>query len=142
MRLYQWCVFNTLIGNHQVDVSDLAFSISDRGFSLLPFYSLKCTILSSSDPLEMTAPSVVGVQNSFKHLSRSSLIDFATHLGLPTKVAENEMDKLIGKLIKTLKSVHDDLKRSREKEHSGELLKHLRELQYSVILPMITRLSV
>jgi serine/threonine-protein kinase HipA len=43
LRLFQWLIFNVLVGNEDAHLKNLSFLMSARGVHLSPFYDLLCT---------------------------------------------------------------------------------------------------
>jgi len=161
LRLYQWVVFNVLVGNGDNHIKNISFTVDSEGINLAPAYDLLCTAV-----YETTA-----LANEKAHWPRSqlalSLNDAATFadvtpdhifkaagiLGLNRSTAARELDRLLrtvlpeaNKLVAEIEaSIAEDAAASPDPEaaraHIAGELRLLRAVRHIVLADMHRRLS-
>ncbi len=113
LRLYQWLVFNVLVGNHDNHLKNLSFVVSAEGISLAPFYDLLSTAAYSTRafaderanwPDVRMAVALPGAE-TFAQVTRRSLLDAAQALGLSKAIGERELSRLTGAMPGALATV-------------------------------------
>ncbi|WXL25860.1 HipA domain-containing protein [Ectopseudomonas mendocina] len=102
LRLFQWLIFNVLVGNEDAHLKNLSFLLSGKDVSLSPFYDLLCTAVYGTrafdqnkwpEQAEMAWP-VLGV----KHLSQigvALLVEAAEVMGIKPATAREHIRKLV-----------------------------------------------
>ena len=108
LALFQWIVFNTLVGNSDCHLKNISFLVDAQGVKVAPFYDLLCTAVYHSraladeqaiwpnEPLAMPVASAA----TFADVTRQKLVDTGLHLGLARGTSEREVTRLVTHLAK------------------------------------------
>ena len=103
MRVFQWILFNTLVGNSDCHLKNISFLVDGEGQRVAPFYDLLCTAVyhtraladeSAVWPNEPLAMPVMGA-GRFGEVTYASLIATGEKLGLAAKTAEREVARMM-----------------------------------------------
>lgn len=95
--LYDWLVFNILVGNGRCHLKNISFLISQYGIDIAPFYNLLSTAAyrtSTTNPNEESWPqtqfaiSFPSGKKRFCDIKRQDIIDAGITLGLSSNIAE------------------------------------------------------
>lgn len=161
LRLYQWVVFNVLLGNGDNHIKNISFTVDDEGINLAPAYDLLCTAVYQTRalaneratwPRSQLALSLNGVM-TFDDVRRGHLYEAADILGLNRSTAVRELDRLLrtvlpaaDELIAQIEaSIAEDAARSPDpnaaKAHIAGELRLLRAVRRIVLADMHGRLS-
>jgi serine/threonine-protein kinase HipA len=106
LAVFQWVVFNTLVGNSDCHLKNISFLVDGQGVKVAPFYDLLCTAVYHTRaladeqavwPNEPLAMPVVGA-STFGDVTRAKLVDTGLRLGLARATAEREVNRLVGKM--------------------------------------------
>jgi len=105
-RLYQWLVFNVLIGNEDNHLKNLSFTVSQQGIDLSPFYDIVSTGVYHTraianeradwDKVDMVI--ALGDVKSFSDVTRAAILQAGADLGLRPAACVRELDRQISKL--------------------------------------------
>lgn len=158
MRVFQWILFNTLVGNSDCHLKNITFLVDGEGQSVAPFYDLLCTAVYHTRaladeaavwPEEPLAMPVVGA-GRFGEVTRQGLIATGVQLGLVSKTVEREVDRMAGGLA----AAADNLIARMEAEYGaggmmgeagdatkGAETRLLRAIRHVVIRDMLQRVS-
>jgi serine/threonine-protein kinase HipA len=108
LALFQWIVFNTLVGNSDCHLKNISFLVDAQGVKVAPFYDLLCTAVYHSraladeqaiwpnEPLAMPVASAA----TFADVTRQKLVDTGLHLGLARTTSEREVTRLVNHMAK------------------------------------------
>lgn len=101
MRLYQWLVFNCLVGNGDAHLKNLSFLVSAQGIELAPYYDLLCTACYESIALDASGwPDQTRLAwpvlqaGRFAELTAATLLDAGETLGLSRTTARRVLTTL------------------------------------------------
>lgn len=117
LQVYRWMVFNTMVGNSDAHLKNIAFLLDQDGTRVAPFYDLLCTavyhtrVYSDGDavwPDERLASPVAGA-TFFSQVTYEKLIDTGIELGLSPSTAAREVGKIVGKLGATADEIASQL---------------------------------
>lgn len=106
LAVFQWLVFNTLVGNSDCHLKNISFLIDGEGKRVAPFYDLLCTAVYHTRafadeyavwPAEPLAMPVVGAA-TFGEVTWQKLVDTGTQLGLARGTALREVERLVARL--------------------------------------------
>ena len=100
IALLRWSIFNALIGNGDAHLKNLSFFVGAEGIALAPHYDLVSTA-SYAAPGEwgnadLSVP--MGAAKRFGELRRNDVLAIGRELGVPDKVASNNLDELLGRM--------------------------------------------
>ncbi len=107
IALFQWTLFNVLIGNGDAHLKNLSLFAGREGYFLAPHYDLVSTAAWARPELvgrELAWPNVslsfqIGDATTFQNIRREHLFQFAEDLGLPGIAAERVRNYLLKNLI-------------------------------------------
>ena len=112
--LFRWTVFNVLIGNADAHLKNISLLADRAGYVLAPHYDLVSTAAWDTPELAgasaPTWPNVglsfaIGGATGFAEIRREHILRFADDIGLPRRIAENEMDWLLKRLLQAADTV-------------------------------------
>ena len=122
LAVFQWIVFNTLVGNSDCHLKNVSFMVDEQGIRVAPFYDLLCTAVYHTRafadeqaiwPNEPLAMPVAGAA-TFGDVTRNKLVDTGIQLGLALGTAEREVSRLVSKLA----AAADELMTQMESEYA------------------------
>lgn len=102
LRLFEWLVFNVLVGNEDAHLKNLSFLPTPKGVQLAPFYDLLCTAVYGTkacdkdrwpEQAELAWP-VLGRQR-LPQISTELLIEAAEAMGIKPATAKQSVRKLV-----------------------------------------------
>ena len=143
-RVYQWVLFNLLIGNADAHLKNVSFYQTANGAQLAPFYDLLSTLIyekRNSNILREPLSIPIGTKTTFEDVTFYDLSLFASSIGLPVKV----MKKVTLDMCNDIQVNFDVLyllvsKQPPRIELPGEL-RMLREINYKVLQPILSKIT-
>lgn len=107
LRLFDWLLFNFLIGNGDNHLKNLSFYVDHDGVRLAPAYDLLCTAVYETRafsemplwPRTQLAMSICGVSH-FDKVSRDVMLQAAKAIGVPPSIANRKMDAMLKVIIR------------------------------------------
>jgi len=156
IRLFNWLVFNILVGNNDAHLKNVSFLVTAGGIQLAPHYDLLSTACYESRAFDKTAwPErstlawpVCGVEH-FSGISRQHLLGAGSVLGLAAATAARVLDKLISDIMPMALSLCTEFERENAslREAHPELalvlageLRCVKAIIHTVISEMVQRL--
>ncbi len=122
--LFQWLVFNMLVGNTDAHLKNLSFRVSHEGVELAPFYDLLCTAVYESPaygrddwPERTRFAWPIGEVSHFEGFDRRLVIDAGRRLGIAPGTSERLLETMLNLIAGTARPMLLDLERG-----NGELL--------------------
>lgn len=106
LAVFQWIVFNTLVGNSDCHLKNISFLVDGQGTKVAPFYDLLCTSVYHARafadeqavwPNEPLAMPVTGA-STFGEVTRAKLVQTGVGLGLSFGTSEREVNRFVGKM--------------------------------------------
>ncbi|GGP26818.1 HipA domain-containing protein [Silvimonas amylolytica] len=160
LKLFEWLVFNVLVGNTDAHLKNLSFFMLSTGFELTPTYDLLSEAVYDTTAFrdggganwknrEMAWPLDDGVAR-LEQMNRGVLIAAGVKLGLPKKPAERVLDNLVSQIVGQAKQLYEemlsenDLLRQHRKELGAPLSgeeRLVRTIVHVVIQEMAQQLS-
>lgn len=106
LRLFDWLVFNFLIGNGDNHLKNLSFQVAHDGLRLAPGYDLLCTAVYETQafsdtpiwPRTQLAMGLGGVHH-FHAVNREVMLQAAQTLGIPPALALRRMTALLRQIL-------------------------------------------
>lgn len=105
-RLFEWLIFNVLVGNTDAHLKNLSFTVSDNEIQLAPFYDLLCIAAYESlafdqrgwpDQTQLAWP-ILGVRR-FSDINRQLLLESGVALGLAQATSQRLIENLSSRII-------------------------------------------
>lgn len=138
LKLFEWLVFNVLVGNTDGHLKNLSFFISNTGVELTPSYDLLSEavyetrgIVEGAGPMDWKASNMAWpLENGVQRLAQISpavLITAGETLGLPTSVAAKVLKNLQGQIVGQASQLYDEMQAENAslRQHSAELATRL-----------------
>ena len=104
ISIYRWVVFNLLIGNGDAHLKNFSVFAGPDGYSPTPHYDLVSTgawdtpeLRDANDPKwpDVNLTFQIGNARRFKDVTRADVLAFADALGIPTGLAERDLDVMV-----------------------------------------------
>ena len=102
LRLFQWLVFNVLVGNEDAHLKNLSFLLSGQDVHLSPFYDLLCTAVYGSRayggdrwPEQATLAWPIDNTQHLVEITTSLLMDAGESMGIKAATARNTIRQLV-----------------------------------------------
>ncbi|WP_265920549.1 HipA domain-containing protein [Cupriavidus nantongensis] len=156
-RLFDWLVFNILVGNSDAHLKNLSFLVSDAGIALAPFYDLVSEAAYATRTYDKTgwpqahrfAWPVLGVE-FYGDFSRALVLEAGRVLGLNRATAERRLDAMLRGIVPAAQALYElaaqqngALARERPAQAGGFAgeLACLRVIRFTIIADMVRALS-
>jgi serine/threonine-protein kinase HipA len=161
LQLYQWLVFNVLIGNGDNHLKNISFLVEPAGINLAPAYDLLSTAVYDTKAFEnerahwpqSILPFTVGTAPTFADVTHEQLLVAGQGLGLAPATAQRELNRLVkaipeeaAKLIESIQSrlardIHSSPDPAATRRYVAAETRVLDAIKHIVINDMIRRLS-
>ncbi|MEL4181550.1 HipA domain-containing protein [Roseateles sp. PN1] len=155
LRLFSWLVFNVLIGNDDCHLKNLSFLVTSDGIELAPFYDLLSTAVYHTRAFaeeRATWPAVnmmIPLPNArrFGEVTRASILEAGEALGLPQRVSERELSRMMAVLVKALPNLVAEIEAENQgcaenaRPYLGNELRLVRTLQHVVVPEILGRMA-
>lgn len=155
-RLFDWLIFNVLVGNDDAHLKNLSFLVDCNGMDLAPHYDLLSTVAGKTQaytqphatwPQASTlAWDILGVKR-FVDITPSVLVAAADALGLPERMAARRVAELATLAVTEAEMLYGTIERENEQwaqvagvTLDGEM-RLLRTIIHTVIRDMATQLG-
>lgn len=126
-RLFNWLVFNVLVGNSDAHLKNLSFLVSHEGVQLAPFYDLLSVACYDTpafdkkawpDRTQLAWP-ILGVQH-FSDIKRALLLEAGAALNLTKGTATRLLDNLHHRIVPETEALYADV----EAENARQIAEH------------------
>ncbi len=132
IRLFQWTLFNVLIGNNDAHLKNVSFVVDRYGIALAPFYDMLSTA-SWSTPEQVGAhgtvwPNIalthpIGEATTFADVRRKHLHEFGDQIGLPKRTVDMITNAMSGAILQEARDIQSEFESRTdipEKLHAGQ----------------------
>lgn len=156
LRLYLWLVFNVLVANHDNHLKNLSFVVDAEGIALAPAYDLLSTGTYHTRAFAERRADWPNVEmaialpdaTTFGAVTRESLLRAGEALGLPRRIGERELDRLVAALPGALDALVQGV--AAENEHAppevrpflASEMRVLRTIQHLMVPEMLARAAL
>ena len=141
LRLFQWVLFNALIGNNDSHLKNLSFYSQSSGFALCDHYDLLSTIIYNDEVLGCELSQQIGNAKLYNQLTPSDLYSFGKTIGLNQSLIEKEILKLTKNILKEFDALYNHVESWEVRPSLPGDLHMLREIKYKVLQPMLEQLN-
>ncbi len=105
-RLFNWLLFNVLIGNTDAHLKNISFLVGSRGQQLSPFYDLLSTAVYETRAFDQDrwphattlAWPILG-ESHLARIDRQHLLDAAEALGIKRSPADKQLERIRGRIV-------------------------------------------
>ena len=120
-KLFNWLVFNVLVGNSDAHLKNISFLVSEEGVQLAPFYDLLSVAVYDSlafdknrwpDLTELAWP--IEGASRFSEVSQAVLIKAGQTLGLGETTTSRVIQKMRGQIVEQAKKLYVDVETDNE----------------------------
>lgn len=145
--LFEWTLFNYLVGNSDAHLKNLSFFITPGGIEIAPFYDLLSTEVYENphDWAENELSVRIGDAGKYTEVTHDSFMQFAETIGIPVKAATSWKSRLTkhffalsGKLLDQYEA--GELIDTPRENKAGEL-RLLREIHFRIIQENLQRMA-
>ncbi len=111
IRLYEWAIFNVLVGNRDAHLKNLSFLVNGTGIELSPHYDLLSTALfdagQDSGRAWMDTPMSLEIEGArtYAEVTRDKLVALGEALHIKRATAERLLDNMVRGLPKAFDAV-------------------------------------
>lgn len=145
--IFNWVLFNILIGNDDAHLKNLSFFIGVQGIELAPFYDLLSTsIYHGIAPLESEMAYALNGAKYFADVNKDAIIKFAEEIGVNHKAASmylQNMAEAIGPAFDDLYQQFESMQLPKDySPYKMSALRMLREIKYNVLQEMLSNTKV
>lgn len=141
IRLFQWALFNALVGNGDAHLKNLSFFLGPQGIELAPHYDLVST--ASYAPQggwgDEDLSVAMGDARKFADLRRPDALAFAEELGIPPKLSARLMDELLQRVGPALREINAGIQGEALLDAGAQ--RQLRLIEYGVLSEMRRQLE-
>jgi serine/threonine-protein kinase HipA len=155
LALFQWLVFNALVGNGDNHLKNISFMLSHEGVSLAPAYDLLSTTVYQTKALaaeraiwpnvELALP-LPGAQ-TFAQVDRQAIFEAGKMLGLTKDTATRELNRIVQRIapeadaLITAISAENEQLPAQGRPSLGHEMRVLRAIRHIVIDGMVKQLA-
>lgn len=120
-KLFQWLVFNVLVGNSDAHLKNISFLMSEEGVQLAPFYDLLCVAVYDSlafdknrwpDLTEFAWP--VEGESRFSKIDQGVLLKAGEALNLSATTASRIVETMRKKIVEEAKKTYAEVEQENE----------------------------
>ncbi|TWX64220.1 HipA domain-containing protein [Colwellia sp. C1TZA3] len=142
-RLYQWVLFNLLMGNGDAHLKNMSFYQVGDGSVLSPFYDLLSTAIYAPphDTLNEGLSIAIGGKERFGDVEYADLVVFASEIGLPIKVMKKVTSTMVSKIEREFDALFDSVVKAPVNVQKAGEIRMLREIKYKVLIPILKNIS-
>lgn len=144
-KLFNWVVFNLLIGNGDAHLKNISFFQDIDGVRLSPFYDLLSTVIyedAQGDVLGSELSIPIGGKEVFADVRYDDLMQFAKSIGMPPKPASKAIIKMCSKIEGEFEAVKAEALAIDESTSKPGEARMILEIEHKVLKPMLKNLSV
>jgi len=155
--LFNWLIFNILVGNSDAHLKNVSFLVSHEGIQLAPFYDMLSVAIYDTPAFDkkgwptstQLAWPILGVRH-FADINRALLLKAGASLNLAEATAERLLDKLCNRIIAETEALYVEIEAENTQivyerpELSPTLAgesRCLRTILYNVIKEMVVKIS-
>ncbi|RXZ36811.1 type II toxin-antitoxin system HipA family toxin [Oxalobacteraceae bacterium CAVE-383] len=153
--LFQWLVFNLLVGNGDNHLKNISFMVSEEGIEISPVYDLLSTevywtkaIANERErwPTVELALQLPGARY-FGDVSRQAVIDAGLALGLSQDTTIRELDRMVSRIVPAADALYASIEKENAafpdhlKSTFAQELHVLRAIRFIVIHDMVGKLQ-
>jgi serine/threonine-protein kinase HipA len=146
-KLFQWLIFNVLIGNSDAHLKNLSFQVSASRVTLAPHYDLLATVLYDSQlyqqknwPAQTTLAWPILNAQRFSELTFAGLIEAGQALGLQKPAAERLIRQQRDKIADTALALYENTLEGKNAPSQAEQ-RCVRGIVHTIIRPMVKQLT-
>lgn len=143
IAIFNWAVFNAVVGNTDAHLKNLSCLISSQGAVLSPMYDLICTAIYEGERghlnAELSQP--MGNAQTLGELTREDIFVFGNDLGLPLKLCLTLLNKLLNEIEGKADKLILHVEGLSDIPHKAGELRMLREIRYKLISEMVHKLK-
>ena len=143
-RLYQWVVFNLLVGNGDAHLKNISFFYKNNSVELTPFYDLLSTVIYVNDSARALHEKVsipINNKERFNEINRADVLAFANDIRVPKRVAEEILDRMLVEVEQQFPLLYQEVEDAPANNYKAGELRMLRQIEHLVIRPMTFQLS-
>jgi serine/threonine-protein kinase HipA len=144
MSLYQWVIFNLLIGNGDAHLKNISFFYKNGSVELTPFYDLLSTVIYVNDGARALHEKVsipINSKERFDEINRDDVLAFANEIRVPKRAAQDILDRMLVEVAQQFPLLYQEAENAPANEYKAGELRMLKQIEHLVFRPMFEQLS-
>lgn len=142
LAIFKWALFNAFVGNGDAHLKNLSFSLSKRGFQLMPHYDLLSTTIyarTGEHPNEALSQQMQEAAH-FGELRKEDILHFGQALGLPQVLSSRLLEQMKKDIVPAADALIEKIQN--EPGHTGKAgeMRMLNTIRYLCIQEMLDQL--
>jgi serine/threonine-protein kinase HipA len=146
LRIFDWALFNLLVGNTDAHLKNICFLCTPSGYELSPHYDLLSTLIyvDAKGVLDDDLSQAMGSATRVREVRMEHILTFAAEIGVNASAAARRVKIMLSKILPAM----NDLSREVETLDCGEGhatkpgdLRMLREIENKCIKEMIGQIT-
>jgi serine/threonine-protein kinase HipA len=127
LQLFDWLLFNVLIGNGDNHLKNISFIVDSGGIHIAPAYDLLCTsaydtrAVANENAHWPHSPLAIPLEGAvvFGEVRRSHLIGVARTLGIAAATAQRHLDRMLKGILNKADQLIAEIQGHKEQEPTG-----------------------
>jgi serine/threonine-protein kinase HipA len=146
LRIFDWAIFNLLVGNTDAHLKNLSFFCTPSGYELSPHYDLLSTLIYGNvkGALDDDLSQPMGCATRVRDVRIDHILTFASEIGVNASAAARRLKIMLSKIPKVMKELSSEIETLDYGEghvsKPGDL-RMLREIEYKCIKEMIAQIT-
>lgn len=146
LRIFDWALFNLLVGNTDAHLKNLSFLCTPTGYELSPHYDLLSTLIyvDAKGVLDDELSQPMGSATRVREVRMDHILAFASEIGVNASAASRRMKIMISKIVKAMNELRSEVETMDYGEgHASKPgdLRMLREIENKCIKEMIEQIT-
>ncbi|WP_083880224.1 HipA domain-containing protein [Paraglaciecola chathamensis] len=146
LRIFDWALFNLLVGNTDAHLKNLSFLCTPSGYELAPHYDLLSTLIyvNAKGVLDDDLSQPMGSATRVRDVRMEHILAFASEIGVNASAASRRVKIMVSKILKEMISLRSEVETMNYGEgyisKPGDL-RMLGEIEHKCIKEMIEQIS-
>ncbi len=146
LRIFDWALFNMLVGNTDAHLKNLSFISTPSGYELSPHYDLLSTLIYSDAKrvLDDDLSQPMGSASRIREVRMDHILAFASEIGVNASAASRRVKIILSKILKAMMGLRNEVEALDYGEgHASKPgdLRMLREIEHKCIKEMIGQIT-
>lgn len=146
LRIFDWAMFNLLVGNTDAHLKNLSFFCTPAGYELSPHYDLLSTLIyvDAKGDLDDDLSQPMGNATRVREVRMEHILAFASEIGVNASAATRRVKIMHYKILKAMNDLSNEIEAlDYDEGHASKPgdLRMLREIQNKCIKEMIGQIS-
>lgn len=144
LKLYQWVIFNLVVGNGDAHLKNISFYQLGNYAQLAPFYDLLSTVIyvpEGTSPLEEKVSVPINGKLRFCDVRKEDILAFADSFGIPKKLALRTLTAMLSNIEHEASTLYTEVGSLAVCDARAGEMRMLRQIEHLVVKEMVNQLS-